>query len=93
MHTLFKVERRHDDEVDGAPQVDEVCLGAVLDLDLLLRGSNWIFLALILFIFLVFPVASLAVLAKNLGLDLTVLFFVGLKVGVYFEDVEALLNL
>ena len=36
VHALLKVKRRHDRQVDRAPQVDQVRLGAVLDLDLLL---------------------------------------------------------
>lgn len=36
VHTLFKVQGRHDGEVDGASEIDEVRFSSVLNLDLLL---------------------------------------------------------
>jgi hypothetical protein len=62
---FFKVDTRHDRQVDRPTKVDQVCIGLILNIHLLFLGVRFIFgtLVLVIIVFIL-----IAVLAKNLGL-------------------------
>jgi len=90
--TFFEASRRHDGEVDGSAQVDQIGVGLILDLDLFVGFLVFIFAAAdvrIVFIILVTAVS----LAENLSPKLLIGLLVRFPVGVKFEDIKAILNL
>lgn len=85
--TFFETSRRHDGQVDGTAQIDEVGVGCVLDLYILFLDLFFIVTArhvgVAIFIFLVTTFS----LAQNLGLELFICFFVYFPFGVKLENV------
>ncbi len=83
---LLRVGARHDGEIDGAPEVDQVRVALVLDLDglgllvFLLRGR---------LVFVVVVLLVVADLAKDLGLQPPVGLLVLLPPLIVLEDIEA----
>ena len=88
VHTLLKVQRRHNDQVDRPTQIHQIRLGAVLDLERRRRIVRFAARLFLLFVLLLF----VAALAQDLRLDLPVLFFVLLKVRVRLKHIQALLQ-
>lgn len=102
VHALFKVERGHDGEVDGASEVDEVCLGPIVDFELTLG----IFLTTSLVVIIAFvgtsdalavgigvAVVAIRVLTEDLCLDGAVAVLVFDEFGILLENVETLLDI
>jgi hypothetical protein len=90
MHSFFRIGARHDCQVDGSPQVDQIRIRLILDLHSLLFLVLLIFGALI-FVVVIVIVFIVACLPKNLRLEPLVRILVLLPLRIKFEDVEAVL--
>ncbi len=98
MDALFEVERGHDGEIDGPSQVDQVGLGAIVDLELV---CGIILVAIFAFIRIGSGLAvgvrattiAFIILAENLSLDGPIALLVFDKLGILLEDVETLFDI
>ena len=95
--SLFKVQGRHDGEINGTTQIDQVCLGLILNLlSHRLLGNS---LRPIFAFAVVFAVAVIIILflrrglAQDLFLDLRVLPLALLVLRVDFENIQSCLRL
>lgn len=92
MSTFLKASRRHDGEIDGTAQVDQVCVGLILDLQLLVLFVVLVFAAADIRCILVVVIAFIG-FSKNLGSELLVGLLVGFPIRVKLENIETVVDL
>ena len=84
---FFEIYTRHDRQVDGPSEIDEICVALILDVHLSFFLRLFIRALVIVLVFLV-----LTSLAQNLGLQALVSLFVILPLLIELEDVESILS-
>lgn len=93
MGALLESARRHDGQVYGTAEIDEVGVGGILDLCFSLLGLLFIVSARdIRVIVIVFVVAPFG-FSQNLSLELLVSLLVRLPIGIKLENIQTVLHL
>jgi hypothetical protein len=90
--TFLEASRRHDGEINGSAQVDQIGVGRVLDFDLFVGFVVFVFATANIRIVFIVLVAAIS-LSEDFSPKLLVGLLVRFPVRVEFEDVEAILNL
>lgn len=93
MGALLESARRHDGQVYGTAEIDEIGVGGILDLRFSLLGLLFIVgtrdIRVIVVVFVVAPFGF----SQNLSLEFLVSLFVSLPIRIKLENVQTILNL